>query len=552
MIAPVHLDWFAAPQGIPLDRNGPVSLHYQPPVSDFVEQSVAALLATVAGRMPDATALSDGNETLTYAQVAAQAQRLAARISVEVPAWRGVAVLLPNGPASVIALLACLVAGRVCLVLNADHPTERNAAILHEAGAFASIVPEASALADMDGAAVLHTIPFESAAPAAGREATLAAAPFGPDEPAVVLYTSGSTGQPKGIVLSQRTVLSRAANNINAMHLRPADRFLSLGALGTTAGLVATLMALLCGTPQYVLSASGSGIRRLLELIRAERVTVMWGVPVLLRVLFDAPGAASAVASLRLIRTFGEKLLQVDLQAWRTVLPPACHVAITYGQTEVTVAQWIVPPGFTSDDAILPVGYLLPEHRYAILDEVGQAVAAGEVGELVVRGLCVASGEWRHGACETGRASPDPLHPMERILPTGDLVRLRADALLEVVGRRDRQVKVRGQRVEPAEIEDFLRRLPGVADAAVAARRRAEDADLLVFLVTTARVDVGLADRVRAALQRGLPGYMQPRRIMCLATLPRLPDGKIDEAALLARASADHEVIDAGGGPVGR
>jgi amino acid adenylation domain-containing protein len=534
MAAPDRLDWFPAPAGIPLDRHGPAELVFARPVANFAEQPVAALLATMAARMPTSPALSDGSSFLSYAEVVEQVHYLAARIAVDVPEGRGVAALLPNGPPSVIALLACLMAGRVCLVLNADHPAERNAAILREAGAYAAVTAAADALADRD--AVVCSIPFDAAL--SGSDADPRLRGLGPDEPAIVLYTSGSTGQPKGIVLSQRTVLSRAANNINAMHLRPEDRFLSLGALGTTAGLVATLMALLCGTPQYVLSAGMSGIRRLLGVIQAGNVTVMWGVPAVLRLLFDARGAATALTSLRLIRTFGEKLLQVDLLAWRATLPPTCHVAITYGQTEVTVSQWIVPPNYAADNPVLPVGYLLPEHRYAIVDETGHSVPAGEVGELLVRGNCVASGEWRRGVCETGRAMPDPANPEERILPTGDLVRLRRDLLLEVVGRLDRQVKVRGQRVEPAEIEDFLRRLPGVTNAAVAARFRSEDAELFVFLLTSGRGDAGLAEQARLAMQHGLPGYMQPRSILCVSALPRLPGGKIDEAALLALAEA--------------
>ncbi len=234
---------------------------------------------------------------------------------------------------------------------------------------------------------------------------------MGPDEPAIVLYTSGSTGQPKGIVLSQATVLARVRNNILSMHLHNGDRFLSLGALGTTAGLVASMIALLGGALQFVTSASASGLTSLLGLIREEHVTILWGVPALLRLLFEVDGAREALGSLRLIRTFGERLLRADLQQWRSVLPVYCHFAITYGQTEVTAAQWFVPFGFAGDEAALPTGYLLPEHEFSLVDEAGRPVPEGGIGELVLRSRYVALGTWEHGRCSIGRARPDPSDP---------------------------------------------------------------------------------------------------------------------------------------------
>jgi len=288
------------------------------------------------------------------------------------------------------------------------------------------------------------------------------------------------------------------------------------------------------GAMQFVVSASASGLSALLALIRNERVTILWGVPALLRLLFEADGARADLASLRLIRTFGERLPQAELRGWRAVLPTNLHVAITYGQTEVTVAQWFVPPGFTCDDTALPTGYLLPEHQFAIVDEDGAAVQAGESGELVLRSRHVALGTWEHGRCVVGRARPDPDAPHLRVLPTGDVVRLRRDGLLQVIGRRDRQVKIRGLRVEPAEIEDALRRVSGVADAAIVARRDGEDTSLLAFIVPGDPTDMALPDRVRAAVTAGLPNHMHPARVLLVDRMPLLPGGKVDIHALLA------------------
>ena len=231
---------------------------------------------------------------------------------------------------------------------------------------------------------------------------------LGSDDPAIVLYTSGSTGQPKGIVLSQATVLTRTRNNIVAMHLSPADRFLSLWRPWHDRGLVASMVALLGGSLQFVLNISATGASLLLDLIRDRQVTIIWGVPAVLRLLFEADAAAPALASLRVVRTFGDRLLSTECAAWRAALPETCHLAITYGQTESTTAQWYVPRDFTADVAALPTGYLLPEHEYAILDDDGTPAAEGEVGELVLRSRFVALGEWEHGAVVAGRLRPDP------------------------------------------------------------------------------------------------------------------------------------------------
>src|SRR6185312_8402483 len=120
-------------------------------------------------------------------------------------------------------------------------------------------------------------------------------------------------------------------------------------------------------------------------LIRDAHVTIVWGVPALLRLLFENSAPVEPLASLRVIRTFGDRLSRIECAAWRAVLPGTCHLAITYGQTEATIAQWFVPRDFTGDAAVLPTGYLLPEHEYAIVDEDGNPVADGDVGELVLR-----------------------------------------------------------------------------------------------------------------------------------------------------------------------
>jgi amino acid adenylation domain-containing protein len=523
---------------IPLDRGGPVTVPFDPPPADFAERPIFALFEQIVAQRADAVALRDGTAKLTFGQVRAAARGLARRIAAEVPTGKAVAILLPNTPASVIAALACFGAGRCCLVLNADHPVERNAAILRDAGAHAVIVaadyaPEALPIPE----GVVRIAP-ESIADATLEASRWVPNPIGPDDPAIVLYTSGSTGRPKGIVLSQATILDRARKRILAMHLHREDRFLSLGALGSTAGLIASLAVLLCGGEQFILSVSAAGVSSLLSLIRDERITVLQGVTALLRLLFEADGATESLVSLRLVRTAGERLLRKDLDAWRAVLPATCDFAVGYGQTEISVSAWSVPREYEGNERLVPVGYLAPDLEFAIVGEDGRHVRQGEVGELLIRSRYVALGEWESGRCVRGRTLPDPVDARIRILPTGDLVRIGLDGILHIVSRRDRQVKVHGQRVEPAEIEDVLRRVSGVADVAIGVRRSGEKTTLLGFVVARNPDDALLLDRVRQSVGQALPSYMQPARILQIERLPLLPGGKVDETALLAIEAA--------------
>lgn len=234
---------------------------------------VAKLLEHIALAKPAAGALADGKTTLTYAEVLGEVRRLGGAIAAKVPAGRAAAVVLPNAPSSVIAILACLAAGRCCLVLNADHPRERNAGILRNAEVYAAVIlnedgADASLLPE-------GTVRIVFNATSADEARWTGSASLGPDDPAIILYTSGSAGKPKGIVPSQATILTRVRNNIVAMHLSRSDCFLSLGALGTTAGLVASMVALLGGSLQFVVSVSATGASSLLGLIRDEHVTIV-------------------------------------------------------------------------------------------------------------------------------------------------------------------------------------------------------------------------------------------------------------------------------------
>jgi pimeloyl-ACP methyl ester carboxylesterase len=199
--------------------------------------------------------------------------------------------------------------------------------------------------------------------------------------------------------------------------------------------------------------------------------------------------------------------------------------------------------GFITPDVMpaglrMPAGYPLPGYRLAIIDDGGEPVPPGTVGELIVSSSFTALGEWQHGRCIPGRLQPDPEDPSCRILHTGDLARLRSDGLFVLVGRRDRQIKIGGGRVEPAEIENTLRHSPHVSEAVVLAQREGADIRLIAFVVPARGSNARLADDLREMLHSTIPAHMQPANIVLVDTIPLLPGGKVDGQAMLAGAAA--------------
>lgn len=513
------------PLELPLDAGGPVDRPFNPMGGEFASVPAIAHLSAVAKRFPNNVAISDDTRQITYSDFLIRVLTLAYAIVSAVPEGRAVGVLLRHSIWHPIALLACMAAGRPLVPLNPRDPDQRLAHITATAQISVLIGQGDSSSAkwiDEDG---LRWIDITSVNGSFGEAASLEA--ISVDAPALVLYTSGSTGQPKGVVNSQRSLLQRVQQYADACHIDATDVFMPLSGPTTIAGTREMLTALLTGARLHMADVEALGLRGLLRQIRSQQITITYIVPALLRAVVAASETGD-FESLRVVRIGGEKVLWTDIALTRKVVKPSCFIQISYSSTETTGTQWFLPDDCKeSDFSIPPVGYLLPGISFAVVDDNGVPVPAGEVGELIIKSMHVLLGYWENG--QVLPALPDPDDGRRRIFSTGDLVTVDARGLMQMLGRKGRQLKINGRRVEPAELEVVVRRIPYVSDAVAIVT---DSNELIIFASPGAEAKATFTTDVRDVIRQALPTALHPTRLHEIAELPRLAGGKVDVAKL--------------------
>jgi amino acid adenylation domain-containing protein len=519
----------------PLDWNGPTrrSFHqFGPELGDEdPPRSIIDHFERVAHRHRDRIAITDSDTSVSYAQLWDGLSGLAETIAAETQPGELIGILLPAGPLFPLAMLACLAAGRPFVALDTNYPDDWVRHVVHDARPTLIIGREMSIATSGTGVPTARAINL-TRFPQPARE-DWRPAELGLDQPACVLFTSGSTGLPKGIVNSQRNLLQRVAQSINAAHINTHDRFLTLAPLCTIVGVRDVLTALLAGATMHLLDPQRVGAREILNVIRSEAITILFAFPALLRsmVAYDEQRAGAA---LRLVRVGGDTTLWSDIDLLRAWLAPQAAIQLIYAATEAPIMQWFVDEARRNDDPRIPIGYPLPGNRLAIVDESGCAAPPGEVGELIVGSPYVALGLWVDGRCVANSIESNGT-PCDRLFRTGDLVRQRPDGLLERLGRRDRQVKIRGTRVELDGVEAALRQHSLVRDVGVLARTSSIDGGVTLVAYVAARdgAPAGLLDELKV-LMRSAPPPMRPTRLYWVHEIPRLPSSKLDVRALMA------------------
>jgi amino acid adenylation domain-containing protein len=467
-------------------------------------------------RTPGAVALSWKHSTLTYAELAAEVTTAAGQLRTGgLQPGDTVGVLMRRSPTLIISAIAIMHAGGVYLPLDPEWPEHRIREVARSAGARHLL---------RDGG-------MQTLADAAARNEAHA------DGLAYVLFTSGSTGAPKGVEIAHESICNHLLWFNECTGMNASDAMLLKTAPTFDASLVEMFAPLAAGARTVIAREQGElDAEYIVRTACESAVTVLQAVPSAYRTLLAAGGLGHCT-SLRYLVIGGEALDKDLALALKQQLPGA-RIGNFYGPTETTidatqheVTDW--------EDPVVPIGRPVANTRCYVLDPLGQPQPVGVWGELFVGGIGVARGYRSRPDLTALNFRPDPFHVGQRMYATGDRVRWRSNGTLEYAGRRDGQIKIRGLRIELGEIEAALLQHRGVAHAVVlAAREESANPALLAFVVATPGADLDVI-ALRDDLALRLPRYMVPNQVALRSSMPVLPSGKIDRAELLRGLAAE-------------
>jgi amino acid adenylation domain-containing protein len=429
-----------------------------------------------------------------------------------------VALVFAQGAASCAAILGALKAGKPYVSLDPSDP--RRAEATRAVGARAVLTDRAHSTAALSSSAGRELVVVDDVGPAVDP-----GVPTSADSIAYVFFTSGSTGEPKGVYDCHRNVLHNVLRYTNTLAISPSDR-LSLIQAPSFSGCVSSLFsALLNGAAVVPISIDEDGLGATAAWLREQRVTVYHSVPSIFRsVLRDGAG----LPGVRVVRLEGDRASAHDVELHRRHLVGSALVN-GLGATETGLTrQLFVDPSTPIEPGVLPVGHPVRDVDVLVVGGDGAELPPGEAGEIVVRSRYLALGYWNRPdlTSRVFAGSGD-----ERRYRTGDLGRLRADGCLELHGRKNGELEVLGHRVEPAEVEAELVRIQGVKEAVVATREGPRGVSRLVAYVVP-ELHAPTPSEIRSALGTRLPRHLIPSSVVLLEDLPCGPNGKVDRGAL--------------------
>lgn len=506
---------------------------------EAIEQSIPERFEQQAAKYPDRLAVKTRAQTLTYAELNAAANRIAhAIVQHRGDGQEPVVLLLAKEALTMATILGVLKAGKFYVPLDPSLPPARMSFILEDTQAGMIITNNRyralAASLTQRGVQLLNIDELDS--PLATENIGLS---ISPDALTWILYTSGSTGQPKGVVQTHRNVLHFVMNYTNYFHICPDDRLALLLSHSVNGGAHDIFAALLNGASLHPFDLKEEGLISLARWLVEEEITIYCSVPTIFRHFIDTLIGGEQFPKLRLIRLIGEPVYRRDVEMYKKHFSANCLLVNRLGSTETgSLLLYLINKEIQFPGTHVPVGYPVAGNQILLLDEFGKEVSDNDIGEITVKSRYLSPGYWHRPDLTQVAFLPAPEGGEEKIYRTGDLGKKLPDGRFVCLGRKDFQVKIRGHRIELAEIELTLLTLDTIKEAVVMAREdRPGDPCLVAYLVPKTLPPPSVTT-LRHFLTERLPDYMIPSAFVFLESLPLAPNGKVNRRALPAPAKA--------------
>ncbi|MGH7832251.1 MAG: AMP-binding protein [Candidatus Binatia bacterium] len=516
--------------------------------NDDLEQSIPSRFEAIVRAHADRIAVKTRTRSLTFLELNRSANRAAQAILAGCNAEvRSIGLLLDHGAAAIASIFGALKAGKIYVPLDPSLPSERLGLILKDAEAGLLLTDNKNSVVARQIAGEAVRLLNVDELPASF-SAVDSSDSIEPEAFACILYTSGSTGEPKGVIQNHRNLLHQSMVIGNAIHVSVEDRATLLASLSSAQAADDMYTALLNGAGLYPLNIKEEGLAHLKDWLRTESITIYRSSASVFRYFVEALSPDESFPQLRVVRLGSEPVSRNDLQLWRNRFSPECVLVNTLSSTETGTIRMYIGGGSTRvEGSSIPVGYAVPDVAVALIADDGAEAPPAGVGEITVKSRYLSPGYWRRPELTRASFLVDPRGSADRSYRTGDLGRMASDGCLTILGRKDSREKVRGYRIEIGAVEAALAEHPNVRDCAV----RTVDGELgekrLIAYLSIRNRPSPSTSELHRFLRIKLPDYMVPSLFITLDALPLTPTGKVDRRALpdpdTVRPELDSELV---------
>jgi amino acid adenylation domain-containing protein len=499
-----------------------------------VDQSIPERFQQQVRKYPNHVAIKTKDRTVTYSELNHSANQIGRVILAQCKnGTSAVGLLLEKSVPMMAAMLGVIKTARAYVPLDPVHPASRLGHILDDAETELIVtnnrfLPLARQLAH-NGRQLVNV--DEEHSGFSGGDIGL---PIAPDALCYILYTSGSTGEPKGVTQNHRNVLHNIMRHTNSLHLCACDRLTLLASCATGQAVTSIYGALLNGAAVYPFDVREEGSTWLARWLTQNEITVYHSSASLFRNFGEFLSGDEDFSKLRFIKLGSEPGSKREVRLYQKHFSADCILVNTLSSTETgAVRQYMMDKNTRIRGNIVPVGFPFDDMRVRLLDETGQEVDVDAVGEICIESLYLSPGYWRRPELTSRAFSPSATAEGQRIYRTGDLGRIDREGCLTYLGRKDSRVKIRGFTVEIGEVEAALRNLADIAKVAVVAQDFGGERRLVAYVVPRQKLELS-PTTIRKHLSEMLPEFMIPSLFVAMEKMPRTAAGKLDRAALPA------------------